>query len=82
MIGRELLGRYQAVFGETFTVMLWAQRPGNTGNAMLRMALAGNGPPATDARIAADLRPDSTAGRAAGRRGDGSGRLTHDRGCL
>jgi hypothetical protein len=55
MISRELLDRYRAAFGETFTVMLWAQRPGDSVNAMMRNALNGSGPPVTDERIAADL---------------------------
>ncbi|MGQ9369215.1 hypothetical protein [Azospirillum sp. ST 5-10] len=55
MIDRELLSRYHAAFGETFTVMLWAQRPGDAVNGLMRSALAGNGPPVTDERVAAGL---------------------------
>lgn len=56
MIDRDLLTRYHAVHGETFTVMLWAQRPGDTVNRMMRQALDGTGPPIDDEHIAAELR--------------------------
>ncbi len=54
MVDLELLDRYRAIFGDTFTVERWTARPGDTVNAMMRAALAG-GPPVTDERIAADL---------------------------
>jgi hypothetical protein len=55
MIDRELLNRYHAAFGVTFNPALWDKRPGDTVNAMMRDALAGDGPPVTDERIAAEL---------------------------
>ena len=55
MIDRELLGRYQTAFGCTFAVALWARRPGDGVNDMMRAALAGYGPPVTDERIASRL---------------------------
>ncbi|NUB25517.1 hypothetical protein [Azospirillum brasilense] len=56
MIDRELLGRYQTVFGCTFDVALWTRRPGDGVNDMMRAALAGYGPPVTDERIASRVR--------------------------
>ena len=56
MIDRDLLGRYQAAFGCTFDVALWARRPGDGVNDMMRAALTGYGPPVTDERIASRLR--------------------------
>ena len=56
MIDRELLGRYQTVFGCTFDVALWSRRPGDGVNDMKRAALAGYGPPVTDERIASRVR--------------------------
>ncbi|WP_454020996.1 hypothetical protein [Azospirillum sp. Marseille-Q6669] len=56
MIDRELLGRYQMVFGCTFNVALWTQRPGDGVNDMMRAALAGYGPPVTDERITSRVR--------------------------
>lgn len=55
MIDVELLERYRAIFGDTFTVERWTARPGDAVNAMMRAALASGGPPVTDDRIAADL---------------------------
>ena len=55
MIDRELLSRYHAVFGMTFNPVLWDKRPGDTVNRMMRDALAGDGPPVTDERVAAEL---------------------------
>lgn len=55
MIDGELLDRYRATFGETFTIGLWERRPGDAVNTMMRAALAGSGPPVTDDAIAADL---------------------------
>ncbi|QCO17638.1 hypothetical protein D3869_20790 (plasmid) [Azospirillum brasilense] len=56
MIDRELLERYQAAFGCTFDVALWVRRPGDGVNDLMRVALAGYGPPVTDERIASRLR--------------------------
>ncbi|MFC5355562.1 hypothetical protein [Azospirillum himalayense] len=56
MIDRELLGRYQTMFGCTFDVALWARRLGDGVNDMMRAALAGYGPPVTDERIASRVR--------------------------
>lgn len=55
MIDAELLRRYEVAFGTTFNAALWERRPGDTVNGMMRAALAGGGPPVTDARIAAEL---------------------------
>lgn len=55
MIDAELLDRYTQVYGNTFTVSLWLNRPGDTVNEMMRAALDRRGPVVTDARIAADL---------------------------
>ena len=55
MIDRELLRRYRARFGDTFTAERWAARPGDAVNAMMRAALTADGPPVTDEQIAADL---------------------------
>ncbi|HYH21732.1 MAG TPA: hypothetical protein VD995_24270 [Azospirillum sp.] len=55
MIDVELLGRYRAVFGDTFNVALWEMRPGDTVNGMMRAALSGNGAPPSDDMIAAEL---------------------------
>jgi hypothetical protein len=39
----------------TFNPALWDKRPGDTVNRMMRDALAGDGPPVTDERVAAEL---------------------------
>ena len=55
MIDRELLTRYHNAFGMTFNPALWDKRPGDAVNGMMRDALAGDGPPVTDERVAAEL---------------------------
>jgi hypothetical protein len=55
VIDRELLSRYHAAFGMTFNPALWDKRPGDTVNGMMREALAGDGSPVTDERVAAEL---------------------------
>ncbi|HYD70866.1 hypothetical protein [Azospirillum sp.] len=55
MIDSELLGRYRAVFGDTFNVALWAMRPGDAVNGMMRAALSGTAGPPSDDLIAAEL---------------------------
>ena len=55
VIDRELLRVYHAAFGMTFNPALWDKRPGDTVNRMMREALAGDGPPVTDDRVATEL---------------------------
>ena len=55
MIDARLLERYRTMFGDTFTVAMWEQRPGETVNTMMRAALDGHGPVLSDQHIAAEL---------------------------
>jgi hypothetical protein len=55
MIDAHLLMRYQRMYGETFNVSLWAARPGDAVNRMMRDALATRCTPLCDAEIAAEL---------------------------
>lgn len=55
MIDAHLLMRYRRMYGETFNVGLWAARPGDTVNALMRAALAARCTPVSDAAIAAEL---------------------------
>lgn len=61
MIDHELLHRYQRAFGSTFDVALWVKQPDDTVNDLMRVALAGYGPPVTDDGIAARLRGRSSS---------------------
>jgi hypothetical protein len=55
MIDAHLLMRYQRMYGETFNVGLWAARPGDAVNRLMRQALATRCTPLSDAAIAAEL---------------------------
>jgi hypothetical protein len=55
MIDRLTYTQYRESFGETFSARLWANRPGDTVNTLMRQALSQNGPPLTDEIIADEL---------------------------
>ena len=55
MIDAHLLTRYRRMYGETFNVGLWATRPGDAVNQLMREALAARCTPLSDATIAAEL---------------------------
>jgi hypothetical protein len=55
MIDAHLLARYRRLYGDTFNVLLWAGRPGEAVNNMMRAALASRCTPLSDATIAAEL---------------------------
>ena len=55
MIDACLLERYRRLYGDTFNVDLWANRPGDAVNRMMRAVLTSGGEPITDGDIAAEL---------------------------
>jgi hypothetical protein len=55
MIDRHTYNQCRKSVGETFSALLWANRPGDAANVLMRHALARSGPPVTDAIIADEL---------------------------